>query len=368
MAPTRRSSTTPGWARRLATSTATRVGLLERIVREKRLTANAVVGFWPANAVGGDDIAVWCDETRKEALATFRTLRQQMAKPDGRPNVALADFVAPAETGVADYVGAFAVTTGHGLEEIVSEFEAANDDYSAILAKALADRLAEAFAERLHERVRRELWGYAPDEASSNPDLIAERYQGIRPAPGYPACPDHTEKATLFDLLEAEARAGITPDRVVRDVAGRVGIGLLPLEPGQPLLRGRPDRARPARGLRRPKGRPDRRGGALAGAEPGRRGLRRLQCQARHSLRRRSCNGRGSRRTAGSLNVHDSRVLQSDPTRADGPGQAGRFPMATEPNGLRTRRALLAAAAGSLRPLSHPPHCRSRPRPPRATS
>ena len=132
-----------------------------------------------------------------------------MAKPDGRPNVALADFVAPAETGVADYIGAFAVTTGHGLDEIVAEFEAANDDYSAILAKALADRLAEAFAERLHQRVRRELWGYAPDEALSNTDLIAERYQGIRPAPGYPACPDHTEKGTLFDLLEAEPRAGI---------------------------------------------------------------------------------------------------------------------------------------------------------------
>jgi 5-methyltetrahydrofolate--homocysteine methyltransferase len=132
-----------------------------------------------------------------------------MAKPEGRPNVALADFVAPVESGVADYVGAFAVTAGHGLDEIVAQFEAANDDYSAILAKALADRLAEAFAERLHERVRRELWGYAPAEALSNGDLIAERYQGIRPAPGYPACPDHTEKATIFELLDAETRAGI---------------------------------------------------------------------------------------------------------------------------------------------------------------
>jgi 5-methyltetrahydrofolate--homocysteine methyltransferase len=135
-----------------------------------------------------------------------------MEKPPGRPNVALADYVAPAETGLADYVGAFAVTAGHGLDGpdgLVAEFEAAHDDYSAILAKALADRLAEAFAERLHERVRRELWGYAPDEALSNDDLIAERYQGIRPAPGYPACPDHTEKGTLFELLEAESRAGI---------------------------------------------------------------------------------------------------------------------------------------------------------------
>jgi 5-methyltetrahydrofolate--homocysteine methyltransferase len=185
------------------------VALLERIVGEGRLTASAAVGFWPANADASDDIVVWRDDERRDALATFRTLRQQMAKPDGRPNVALADFVAPTDTGVADYIGAFAVTTGHGLETIAAEFEAANDDYSSILAKALADRLAEAFAERLHERVRRELWGYAPDEALSNTDLIAERYQGIRPAPGYPACPDHTEKQTLFELLEAEPRAGI---------------------------------------------------------------------------------------------------------------------------------------------------------------
>jgi 5-methyltetrahydrofolate--homocysteine methyltransferase len=185
------------------------LALLDRIVADRRLTANAVVGFWPANAVDGDDIVVWKNGERKEALATFRTLRQQTAKPAGRPNVALADFVAPSETGIPDYIGAFAVTAGHGVDEIVAEFEAANDDYSAILAKALADRLAEAFAEHLHQRVRRELWGYAPDEALTNADLIAERYDGIRPAPGYPACPDHTEKGTLFELLEAEARAGI---------------------------------------------------------------------------------------------------------------------------------------------------------------
>jgi 5-methyltetrahydrofolate--homocysteine methyltransferase len=183
--------------------------LLERLVDDGRLRAAAVLGFWPANAVDHDDIAIWHDEERTDTVATFRTLRQQMAKPAGRPNVALADFVAPIETGLADYLGAFAVTAGHGLEAIVAEFEEANDDYSAILAKALADRLAEAFAERLHERVRRELWAYAPDESLSNPDLIAERYQGIRPAPGYPACPDHTEKRTLFGLLEAESRAGI---------------------------------------------------------------------------------------------------------------------------------------------------------------
>ena len=185
--------------------------LLDRIVRQDRLRAAGVVGFWPANA-DGDDIVVWRDKTRRESLATFRTLRQQMAKSDGRPNVALADFVAPVSSGLADHIGAFAVTAGHGLDGpsgLVAEFEAAHDDYSAILAKALADRLAEAFAERLHERVRRELWGYAPDEDLTNAELIAERYQGIRPAPGYPACPDHTEKGTLFELLEAEARVGI---------------------------------------------------------------------------------------------------------------------------------------------------------------
>jgi 5-methyltetrahydrofolate--homocysteine methyltransferase len=185
------------------------LALLDRIVRERLLRANAVVGFWPANMVDDDDIAVWRDDGRRHRLATFRTLRQQMEKPPGRPNVALADFVAPQESGVADFVGAFAVTAGHGLEWLVAEFEAANDDYSAILSKALADRLAEAFAERLHERVRRELWGYAAAETLSNEDLIAERYQGIRPAPGYPACPDHTEKRTIFELLEAEPRAGI---------------------------------------------------------------------------------------------------------------------------------------------------------------
>jgi 5-methyltetrahydrofolate--homocysteine methyltransferase len=166
------------------------------------------VGFWPANRVE-DDIELYASDSRTDVVAVLHTLRQQMVKPPGRPNLALADFTAPKETGVADYVGAFAVTAGHGLEELVAEFKTANDDYSAILATALADRLAEAFAERLHERVRRELWGYAPDEALDNDALIAEKYQGIRPAPGYPACPDHTEKGTLFSLLDAEARAGI---------------------------------------------------------------------------------------------------------------------------------------------------------------
>ncbi len=170
--------------------------------------ARAVVGFWPANSVG-DDIELFTDETRRGSVGTIHTLRQQMVKPPGRPNMALADFTAPRDSGLIDYVGAFAVTAGHRLDELVAEFEAAHDDYSAIMARALADRLAEAFAERLHEVVRRELWGYASEDGLSNDDLIAERYQGIRPAPGYPACPDHTEKGALFDLLGAEERAGI---------------------------------------------------------------------------------------------------------------------------------------------------------------
>ncbi len=183
--------------------------LLDRIVRERLLRARGVLGVFRANAVG-DDIELYADDERREQLAVIRTLRQQMLKPPGRPNLALADFVAPRDSGVADYVGAFAVTTGHGLDELAASFEAAHDDYNAILAKALADRLAEAFAERLHERVRREYWAYAPAEALDNADLIHEKYQGIRPAPGYPACPDHTEKRILFDLLRAESNVGIT--------------------------------------------------------------------------------------------------------------------------------------------------------------
>jgi 5-methyltetrahydrofolate--homocysteine methyltransferase len=183
--------------------------LLDRIVRERRLEARASFGFWPANAVG-DDIEVYADESRTTVLATLQMLRQQLDKKgDGRPNFCLADFVAPKETGVVDYVGAFAVTTGHGIESLVAEFDAEHDDYGSIMAKALADRLAEAFAERLHERVRREFWGYAATEALEADALIAERYQGIRPAPGYPACPDHTEKTVLFELLGAREGAGI---------------------------------------------------------------------------------------------------------------------------------------------------------------
>ncbi len=183
------------------------VALLARIVDEDLLKASGAIGFWPANATGEDDIVLWTDETRRSELARLPMLRQQMAKPAGRPNRSVVDFVGPA--GVADHIGAFAVTAGHGVDDLVRTFEAAHDDYSAILAKALADRLAEAFAERLHERVRRELWGYAPAEDLGNEALIAERYQGIRPAPGYPATPDHTTKRVLFELLGAETGAGI---------------------------------------------------------------------------------------------------------------------------------------------------------------
>ena len=178
--------------------------LLRRIRRERLLAARAVVGLWPANAVG-DDIAVWDSEARRNPLAVLHCLRQQFAKRDGRSNLCLADFVAPECSGVADYVGAFVVTAGEGVVELCAGFEAAGDDYQSILAKALADRLAEAFAERMHERVRREFWGYAPDESLSNSQLIAEEYAGIRPAPGYPASPDHSEKETLFRLLDARA-------------------------------------------------------------------------------------------------------------------------------------------------------------------
>jgi len=182
--------------------------MLKRIVAEKWLTANAVIGFWPA-ASHGDDIALYTDESGKERLAVLHTLRQQVARERDQPNLALADFVAPKENVKPDYVGGFVVTAGHGEEAIAARFKADKDDYSAILLSALADRLAEAFAERLHQRVRKEFWGYATDENLSNEELIAEAYRGIRPAPGYPAQPDHTEKGALFQLLNAEAAAGV---------------------------------------------------------------------------------------------------------------------------------------------------------------
>ena len=158
-----------------------------------------------------------------------------MTRQPGRPNLALADFVAPRESGVADFIGLFAVTAGHGVGQLVEQYERANDDYSAILAKALADRLAEALAERLHARVRREFWGYAGNESLDQPAIIREQYQGIRPAPGYPACPDHTEKRTLFDLLGAEEKAGIRLTESFRDAACCLGERLLLLAAGSPV-------------------------------------------------------------------------------------------------------------------------------------
>ena len=184
--------------------------MLAQIVEEKWLTANAVIGLWPANAVGHDDIEVYRNETRRDRIGLLHSLRQQIARDGRRANTALADFVAPSETGLADYIGGFAVTAGIGEEAISRRFERANDDYSKIMVKALADRLAEAFAEHLHQRVRKEFWGYAAEESFTEEELIGEKYQGIRPAPGYPAQPDHTEKRTLFDLLGAETATGIT--------------------------------------------------------------------------------------------------------------------------------------------------------------
>ncbi len=182
--------------------------MLEKIIAENWFRPRAVIGFWPANAVG-DDIRLYTGEDRDKELATFYTLRQQLSKRDGRPNVALSDFVAPQSSGKPDHVGAFVVTAGIEEIAIAERFERANDDYSSILVKALADRFAEAFAERMHQRVRQEFWGYAPGESLSPEELITEGYAGIRPAPGYPAQPDHTEKATLFSLLDATAATGV---------------------------------------------------------------------------------------------------------------------------------------------------------------
>ncbi|GMQ91725.1 MAG: methionine synthase [Gammaproteobacteria bacterium] len=182
--------------------------LLKRIIKDKRLTAKAVIGFFPANSIG-DDVEVYADDTRRQVITTLHFLRQQQIKPKGKSNYCLADFVAPKESGIKDYIGGFAVTTGIGAAGFAAEFERAHDDYNSIMVKALADRLAEAFAELMHERVRKEFWGYASDEQLSNDALIKEEYTGIRPAPGYPACPDHTEKTALFHLLNAEANGGI---------------------------------------------------------------------------------------------------------------------------------------------------------------
>jgi 5-methyltetrahydrofolate--homocysteine methyltransferase len=183
--------------------------LLKEIVKNNLLTARGVIGLFPANSVG-DDIEVYTDESRSKVMTTFHTLRQQMLKPAGEHNLALADFVAPKSSGIQDYIGGFVVTAGIGADELAKKFEKEHDDYHSIMVKALADRLAEAFAERLHQLVRKYYWGYAKNEALTTEDLIQERYRGIRPAAGYPACPDHTEKKILFRWLEAEKNAGVS--------------------------------------------------------------------------------------------------------------------------------------------------------------
>jgi 5-methyltetrahydrofolate--homocysteine methyltransferase len=183
--------------------------MLARIARENWIVANGVFGLFPAAQVNNDDIEIYADARRQDVRMTWHNLRQQNHKPTGRANQCLADFMAPRNSGVEDYIGAFAVCAG-GFEVRLAEFEAKNDDYSAIMLKVLADRLAEAFAEHLHQRVRREFWGYAAGEELTNDELIAEKYRGIRPAPGYPACPDHTEKGPLFCLLDASKSTGMT--------------------------------------------------------------------------------------------------------------------------------------------------------------
>jgi len=184
--------------------------LLSRIIDEKLISAHAVVGFWPAAQINDDDIEIYSDDDRHEVRSVLHHLRQQTDKPAGKPNYCLADFVAPKTTGKQDYVGGFVVTAGGGVQELIDEYEANHDDYNSILLKALADRLAEAFAERMHERIRQEFWGYANTESLDNNELIKESYVGIRPAPGYPACPDHTEKQALFELLDAGNATGVS--------------------------------------------------------------------------------------------------------------------------------------------------------------
>jgi 5-methyltetrahydrofolate--homocysteine methyltransferase len=184
--------------------------LLDRVIQEKWLTARAVFGLFPANALENDSLEVYTDGSHGEVLAELNLLRQQKQKPPGRPNRSLADFVAPRSTGLEDHVGLFAVTAGIGADEAARRFEEDNDVYNAIMVKALADRLAEAFAELLHRRVRREFWGYAADEELGTEAIIREEYRGIRPAPGYPACPEHTEKRKIWELLDAEENAGVS--------------------------------------------------------------------------------------------------------------------------------------------------------------
>lgn len=184
--------------------------MLAKFSAEKTLHAKAVIGFWPVAQVDDDDIEIYADASKSAVVTRIHFLRQQMCKPDGGANYCLADFIAPAAHNTIDYIGGFVVTAGIGVADLVRQYEDDGDDYNSILVKALADRLVEALAEFMHQRVRREFWGYAANEDLSNDQLIKETYRGIRPAPGYPACPDHTEKTTLFALLDAEESTGVS--------------------------------------------------------------------------------------------------------------------------------------------------------------
>ena len=246
------------------------LAMLDKIVADKWFRPKAVVGFWPAHA-DGDDIVVYADETRTVERARLLGIRQQATKTDGRANLSLSDYVAPADSEVADWIGGFVVTAGPEEIEIAERFEADNDDYSSILLKALADRLAEAFAERMHELVRTELWGYAPDEAFTPTELIHESFQGIRPAPGYPSQPDHTEKGTLFELLDATGEHRRRTHRVVRHVARLVGVRPLLRAPGLEVLRRRQDPSRPTGLVRRTQGLEHRGGRDPPRADPRRK-------------------------------------------------------------------------------------------------
>jgi len=182
--------------------------MLKRIVNDKLLTAKAVFGIFPANAIG-DDIKIYIDDNRSDSLGVVHNFRQQVEKPAGKSYDCLTDFIAPENSGIKDYIGAFALSTGFGVEKFIADFKNKQDDYKSIMIKLLADRLAEAFAEKLHERIRKEFWAYAEDENLSMDELISGKYIGIRPAPGYPSCPDHTEKRLLFDLLDVEKNIGM---------------------------------------------------------------------------------------------------------------------------------------------------------------
>ena len=210
--------------------------MLKRIIAERWIEPRAVIGFWPANSALAMILNCTPMIRAGNGWPSYIACASRCTVAKGKENFCLADYIAPKETGIADYLGGFAVTAGHGVEKIATDFQAAQDDYSSIMVKALADRFAEAFAEHMHAQVRKHFWGYAPDETLDNAALIAEAYRGIRPAPGYPACPDHTEKRTLFDLLKAEKNAGIQSDGELRHVACGLGQRLLFQPSGMPLF------------------------------------------------------------------------------------------------------------------------------------